>query len=338
VERLLAGLKAYADRWCPDRQILVRGPGRLVAISLSQRQQVVAGLAIAGGMFWLLSASCGMALSLRSAAAAVSTKVQLATELATARAQAARLQAENARLQADKVAAIAAITAQNKATIAQAQDAAAKAQAQAQATEAAATSEETTLQAETAAEIDQVEGLIKSTGLDPGTLAGAPPPVASTTRTDALRHNLAYLTQLTSALAHVPLAAPVSEMQITSPFGYRADPFTGRREFHVGIDLRGAEGTPIYATAPGTVIFAGFATGYGRLIVLDHGMGLTTRYSHLMSFAVHVGDHVALHQDIASMGNSGWSTGPHLLYETRYDDKPFNPLQFIKVSFNDVQK
>jgi len=325
VERLLAGLKAYADRWCPERQILIRGPGRLVAVSLSQRQQLVAVAVLGFSLVWLLSASCGMALGLRSAAAAFSTKEQLAAELATARAQAARLEAADARLQADKDAAIAAITAQGNAKVAQAERASARAQAQARAAQDAATTEETTLQAETAAEIDQVEGLIKSTGLDPGTLAGAPPPVASASQTAALRHNLAYLTQLSGALAHVPLAAPVSEMQITSPFGYRADPFTGRREFHVGIDLRGAEGTPIYATAPGIVIFAGFATGYGRLIVLDHGRGLTTRYSHLMSFDVHVGDTVALHQEIARMGNSGWSTGPHLLYETRYDDKPLIP-------------
>jgi len=338
VARLLVRLRAVADRWFPDRQILIRGPGRVVAIVISQRRQVLASLAFVGGVLWLLSASCGMALGWQSAAAAFSSKAQLAAELAVARAQAERLAAANARMQADKTAAIAAAIAQRDAAIAQAARLAATARAQAQAVTSAATAEETTLQAETEAEIDQVEGLIRSTGLDPATLAGAPPPPPGGKQAQVLRHNLAYLDQLGAALARVPLGAPVSEMQISSPFGYRADPFTGQREFHVGIDLRGPEGTAVYATAPGTVTYAGFATGYGRLIVIDHGMGLTTRYSHLERFDVHVGDTVALHQQIGCMGNSGWSTGPHLLYETRYDDKPYNPLQFIKVSFNDVQK
>jgi murein DD-endopeptidase MepM/ murein hydrolase activator NlpD len=338
VARLLVSVKAVADRWFPDRQILIRGPGNVVAVVLSQRRQVIASLAFAGGVLWLVSASCGMALGWQKAAVAVSSKAQLAAELAVARAQAAQLAASNAHMQADKTAAIAAAIAQRDAAIDQANRLAATAQAQAQVAKTAATTEETTLQDETQAEIDQVEGLLRSTGLDPATLAGAPPQPASGTQAQALRHNLAYLDQLGGALARVPLAAPVSEMQISSPFGYRADPFTGKREFHVGIDLRGPEGTAIYATAPGTVIFAGAATGYGRLIVIDHGKGLTTRYSHLETFDVQVGDTVALHQEIGRMGNSGWSTGPHLLYETRYDDKPFNPLQFLKVSFNDVQK
>jgi murein DD-endopeptidase MepM/ murein hydrolase activator NlpD len=78
-------------------------------------------------------------------------------------------------------------------------------------------------------------------------------------------------------------------------------------------------------------------TGYGLIVVIDHGYGLSTRYSHLEKMLVHVGDHVGLHEEVGLMGNTGWSTGPHLLYETRVDGLPDNPLNFIKVSQNDLQ-
>jgi murein DD-endopeptidase MepM/ murein hydrolase activator NlpD len=332
-------LKMRADQWFPDRQLLIRGPGKLVAISVSQRRQVVLSLALVLGVVTLTVTSCGMVVSLGRIGEAFATRAQLAGALAQARAQAAGLAAENARMRAATNDAVARAVAQRNAAIASAGRIAAAARAQAAQATATATAQEDSLQAQTAAQILQVERLIRSTGLNPASLAGATParPRADT-RIAALRQNLAYLAALSGALARVPLSAPLASMQITSPFGYRASPFTGRREFHVGIDLRGAIGTPVYATAPGRVIFAGFETGYGRLIVIDHGMGLTTRYSHLASATVRVGDRVALHQNIGAMGNTGWSTGPHLLYETRYEDEPFNPLQFIKVSFNDVQK
>jgi murein DD-endopeptidase MepM/ murein hydrolase activator NlpD len=105
----------------------------------------------------------------------------------------------------------------------------------------------------------------------------------------------------------------------------------------VGIDLRGPIGTPIYATAAGVVSYAGWETGYGQLVVIDHGYGLSTRYSHLDKILVHVGEQVSLRERVGLMGNTGWSTGPHLLYETRIDGAPANPLNFLKVREYDVQ-
>jgi murein DD-endopeptidase MepM/ murein hydrolase activator NlpD len=125
---------------------------------------------------------------------------------------------------------------------------------------------------------------------------------------------------------------------ISSGFGMRADPWTGAPEFHVGIDLPGPVGAPVYATAPGVVTYAGGSTGYGNLITIDHGYGLSTRYSHLYKILVKLGESVTLHEEIGLMGNTGWSTGPHLLYETRVDGQPENPLNFIKVNPYDVQK
>ena len=80
--------------------------------------------------------------------------------------------------------------------------------------------------------------------------------------------------------------------------------------------------------------FAGIETGYGEIVEIDHGYGFSTRYSHLDKILVHPGDKVALHQEVGLMGNTGWSTGPHLLYETRVDGEPINPLNFLKVREN----
>ena len=119
-------------------------------------------------------------------------------------------------------------------------------------------------------------------------------------------------------------------VQVTSPFGYRLDPFTGAQSLHEGIDLEGARDTPILATAAGVVAFVGVHTDYGNMIDLDHGSGLVTRYAHLDRALVRVGDHVALHQEIALMGATGRATGVHLHYEIRVDGVARNPVNFMK--------
>jgi murein DD-endopeptidase MepM/ murein hydrolase activator NlpD len=156
-------------------------------------------------------------------------------------------------------------------------------------------------------------------------------------RADLLIADLKRLQTLGDVLAQMPLSSPTAQAIVSSGFGFRADPFTGAPEFHVGIDLPGPIGAPVYATAPGTVTFAGVMTGYGNLITIDHGYGFSTRYSHLDKIMVKLGAKVTLHQEIGLMGNTGWSTGPHLLYETRVDGQPQNPLNFIKVNPYDVQ-
>jgi murein DD-endopeptidase MepM/ murein hydrolase activator NlpD len=180
----------------------------------------------------------------------------------------------------------------------------------------------------------------------PEATAGAPDaPIAvpAGLPTDAERRaallvaDLKRLQALGTVLAQLPLSSPTAQAIVSSGFGMRADPFTGAPEFHVGIDLPGPIGAPVYATAPGTVVFAGVSTGYGNLVTIDHGYGLSTRYSHLDKILVKVGAQVTLHQEIGLMGNTGWSTGPHLLYETRVDGQPQNPLNFIKVNPYDVQ-
>ncbi|MBT8763823.1 M23 family metallopeptidase [Desulfohalobiaceae bacterium Ax17] len=116
---------------------------------------------------------------------------------------------------------------------------------------------------------------------------------------------------------------------ISSEFGYRISPFTGRREFHKGLDISGPVGTPIYAPADGKVVFTGKDGSYGISLVIDHGLGITTRYAHLSRYVVKKKQKVTRGEIIAYMGNSGRSTGPHLHYEVRLNGMPVNPLRYI---------
>nr|MBP7229511.1 M23 family metallopeptidase [Moraxellaceae bacterium] len=105
---------------------------------------------------------------------------------------------------------------------------------------------------------------------------------------------------------------PVRRGYVTSRYGYRTDPFTGRTAFHGGIDFAGPEGTDVFAVAPGIVTFAGIRSGYGNVVEINHGDNMTTRYAHARNLVVKAGDMVAKDQLVAYMGSTGRSSGPHL--------------------------
>ncbi len=126
-----------------------------------------------------------------------------------------------------------------------------------------------------------------------------------------------------SSLGNVLIAHPIANSVTTSRFGYRT--MGGRGENHGGIDLAAPTGTPIYATGNGTVIFSGWKNGYGNFVEIDHGNGLTTRYAHASRLLVSAGQQVTASEQIATVGSTGRSTGPHLHYEVRVNGKIQNP-------------
>jgi len=147
-----------------------------------------------------------------------------------------------------------------------------------------------------------------------------------------LRVNLmrAQANALNSTLLKVPLRKPVpGEIDETSPFGVRMDPFAHEAAMHTGIDFRGDIGEPIHATAGGTVTIAGWSGGYGKMVEIDHGNGLATRYGHLSEIDVDVGQAIRSGAVIGKLGTTGRSTGPHLHYETRLNGEPVNPQRFL---------
>ncbi len=150
----------------------------------------------------------------------------------------------------------------------------------------------------------------------------------STEREKELAELSNFLEDQNMMLSRIPSVRP-SEGWTTSGFGYRTSPFTGSKLFHEGIDIANNIGTPVYAPADGRVIFTGQRDGYGRVLVINHGYGLTTRYAHLSAFKVKVGDKVARGDHIAAVGNTGRSTGPHLHYEVRLNNIPQNPRRYI---------
>jgi murein DD-endopeptidase MepM/ murein hydrolase activator NlpD len=132
-------------------------------------------------------------------------------------------------------------------------------------------------------------------------------------------------------LTLVPYRKPViGEVEFTSGFGVRNDPFLGRPAMHTGLDFRAASGDPVRVTANGKVVSAGWSGGYGRMVEVDHGNGLSTRYGHLSEIGVKIGEQVKIGQVIGQVGSTGRSTGPHLHYETRIDGEAVDPQKFLR--------
>lgn len=137
--------------------------------------------------------------------------------------------------------------------------------------------------------------------------------------------------RLTDIVDKVPLRHPLAgDLEVTSPFGARIDPFYGRAAMHTGVDLMQPYGGPVLATASGIVTVAGAEGGYGNMVEIDHGNGLVTRYAHLSSVEVTVHERVAAGTVVGLVGSTGRATGPHLHYETRINGEPVDPSRFLK--------
>ncbi|MBU7580333.1 MAG: M23 family metallopeptidase [Porphyrobacter sp.] len=151
-------------------------------------------------------------------------------------------------------------------------------------------------------------------------------------RFERLGLSLARMAVLERALDGIPQVVPAGDQNITSGFGYRRDPFNGHAAMHAGLDFKGPIGAPIFAAADGRVTFAGVKSGYGNAIEITHGNGMLTRYAHLSRIGVKVGQEVAAGTTIGGLGNTGRSTGPHLHFEVRINDRAINPRPFLEAA------
>jgi murein DD-endopeptidase MepM/ murein hydrolase activator NlpD len=144
----------------------------------------------------------------------------------------------------------------------------------------------------------------------------------------SLRELQEYFDDQKSLLASTPSIWPTRGW-VTSDFGIRLDPYNAERKMHLGLDIATPHGQMVLAPSDGTVVFAGTEGGYGKVLVLDHGYGVTTRYGHLSEVFVKEGEVVKRGTKIAAVGNTGRSTGPHLHYEVRVYGIPENPRKFV---------
>ncbi len=199
-------------------------------------------------------------------------------------------------------------------------------------------------------DIEKIEGIIKSVGLDPVDLLRAHNPdeyaaggpfvpegeaTASLEDEDALlEKHMAHWQQLQDVLTRLPLIAPMDHYRLSSGFGRRRDPVNKKWARHEGIDLAAKLRAPVLATAEGKVSFSGWQGRYGRLVEIDHGGGIKTRYGHLRRTLVKKGQTVQLGDKIGQLGSSGRSTGPHVHYEVIVDGKKVDPERFIKAGKN----
>ena len=159
---------------------------------------------------------------------------------------------------------------------------------------------------------------------------------ADTLRANKLLNQMDRLNLYRIAAQKAPFANPVkAAFRFTSKFGPRRDPKTGGRRMHKGVDFAAANGTPLYATADGVVTHAGWTSGYGRLVKIQHEFGIETRYAHMSKLRAKVGQRVSRGDRIGDMGASGRVTGVHLHYEVRVGSKAVNPMIYIKAA-NDV--
>jgi murein DD-endopeptidase MepM/ murein hydrolase activator NlpD len=199
--------------------------------------------------------------------------------------------------------------------------------------------------------VDEVEKTVAMTGVDVDALllraahelsgqggpfipVKEPPPEAGGEQLMAsvasLDGEVGRLETLQLVLRTMPLTAPVDHYFVASNFGIRRDPFNGRLAFHSGLDLANALLSPVLSTSPGVVVYAGWMGGYGRIIEIDHGLGIHTRYGHLARIDVKVGDTVDYRQQIGLLGSSGRSSGPHVHYEVLVNGRPLDPMNFLK--------
>jgi murein DD-endopeptidase MepM/ murein hydrolase activator NlpD len=182
-------------------------------------------------------------------------------------------------------------------------------------------------------DVGQMEAAAPRSGIGGPFVAVKPSNDANSFERQLYRINIsrAQVERLNRTLALVPYRKPVvGDVEFSSGFGVRSDPFLGRPAMHTGLDFRAGMGDPVRATAAGKVVSAGWSGGYGQMVEIDHGNGLSTRYGHLSKILAKVGEAIKIGQMVGEVGSTGRSTGPHLHYETRIDGDAVDPQKFLR--------
>ena len=186
----------------------------------------------------------------------------------------------------------------------------------------------------------QIERVLASTGVDVKHMfaqlgvergLGGPfiaPPAGQTAATMSPEKTAA----LRNLIKTLPVTAPLDSYELGSPFGVRGDPINGHAAYHTGVDLRAPYMTPVYATAAGVVTYSGYRADYGKVVEIDHGNGISTRYGHLHRQTVSVGQRIAGHSQIGFLGSTGRATGPHVHYEVLVNGEPQDPDKFLSLA------
>jgi murein DD-endopeptidase MepM/ murein hydrolase activator NlpD len=352
--------------WFPDREFFMRADGQMRFIKISSKLQIrAAGAVLAVALVWLVSLAVmawGQYRAEADLASFIDEKARVATASERLKAYAGDIdkEVENLKQRQDFLEEMAQMLPEDivaegaKGTVTD---------STAEATKTVKKVSQFIPQAAGLAEIEarqlavverltrfadararRAEAAIRKLNLDPGVLSrearegmGGPFEALAGAenidpRFERLGLSLTRMAVLERALDGIPSVVPASVRSITSGFGYRHDPFNGRAAMHSGIDFKGAIGSPIFAAAEGRVTFAGRKGGYGNTVEVTHANGMLTRYAHLSRIDVRPGQLVAAGATLGGLGSTGRSTGPHLHFEVRVNDRAVNPRPFLETA------
>lgn len=364
---LKTAMRIALKQWFPQRNLIIVSEHKVRHIPISGRMQCVALLLLAGGICWgaystgsymaarmAIKAQSQALRSLASARVASSFNTlypaPLISDMVNAKTDAAAVNSamftvSPAALDSDKLFARVAFLEQKVNEL-----------------QATNTSIIRQVRAKTKGRIDDLESIIKQVGLNPATLKkeigkqqeshntkvpgmkseGGPyiPGDISilSLEEQTLYSNLDELALLQQAVDILPLMSPIDNHTEQSHFGRRIDPFTGRLAFHSGLDISGEVGAKVHSTAAGIITDAGRNGAYGNMVSIEHGFGISTRYAHLSKVLVKPGQKVKKGDVVGIQGSTGRSTGAHLHYEVRYNNKPVNPKKFLKAGLHVSQE
>jgi murein DD-endopeptidase MepM/ murein hydrolase activator NlpD len=351
----LARVRAELRRLFPERHLYIRTGGRIHAMVLSTKVQAAAAGAAAGLLGWTGLTTLAMLINLAGMTLAASAPEPAAA--ASSRVQRAavdpslQLAADVERRHQALAMLISQLAPEAAASAPGSTDSAAAAERMARIREEQARLLSLT-EASAKARAEKLKLAFRQTGLQPQRLTprdrgqGGPfiaardPQILAelldvdvdfAARLQRASSSLEELTRLSLAAMQLPLAKPTNTDR-SSGYGFRRDPFSGEAAFHSGIDFSGDRYDPVKATASGVVSFVGQRSGYGRVVEVDHGGGLKTRFAHLQKAAVRPGVTVQAGQQIGYMGSTGRSTGPHLHYEIWLNGRPQNPDRFLRAA------